>query len=174
MFTEVADMARKRTTPVEVLTETQQKRNTALAMRLAGKQQQQIAQEMGVHKSTVSVWIKEAIADITRENAEEYLELELSRLDAMLAAIWPDIIAGEKGAEWKIDRALAIMEQRAKLTGTYKAAELRAIAEAKGGTNLETASMIVDLFSAITKAVGTDEEQADDEDEESALEDSGQ
>ncbi|MFF4026992.1 helix-turn-helix domain-containing protein [Nocardia elegans] len=149
-------MARKRTTPVEVLTETQQKRNTALAMRLAGKQQQQIAQEMGVHKSTVSVWIKEAIADITRENAEEYLELELSRLDAMLAAIWPDIIAGEKGAEWKIDRALAIMEQRAKLTGTYKAADLRAIAEAKGTVSSGTTSMVGRFFDMLEKAYETD------------------
>lgn len=155
-------MARKRTTPVEVLTETQRKRNLALQMRLSGKTQQQISEEMGVHKSTISLYIKEAIADITRENAEEYLELELSRLDAMLAAIWPDIVAGAKGAEWKIDRALAIMEQRAKLTGTYKAADLRAIAAAKGGVNLETASMIVDLFSAITGVLGDEDDALDD------------
>jgi hypothetical protein len=158
-------MARKRTIPIETLVTTQQKRNYALELRLAGKSQREICEETGWDKSSVSRYISAAIADITRENAEEYLEMELSRLDAMLAAIWPDIISGEKGAEWKIDRALAIMEQRAKLTGTYKAAELKAIAEAKGGANVETASMIVDLFSAITNAVGTDVSNPDDNDE---------
>jgi predicted transcriptional regulator len=158
-------MARKRTTPVEVLESTQQKRNHALQQRLSGKTQQQIADEMGLHKSTISQYIKEAIADITRENAEEYLELELSRLDAMLAAIWPDIVAGAKGAEWKIDRALAIMEQRAKLTGTYKAAELKAVAEAKGGANIETASMIVNLFGLVKDALSDEVDAPQDDDD---------
>lgn len=157
-------MARKRTIPVETLVQTQQNRNRALEMRLAGKSQAQIAAETGWSKQVVSNYIKVAIADITRENAEEYLELELARLDAMFAAIWEDIIAGEKGAEWKIDRALAIMEQRAKLTGSYKAAELKAIADAKGGISSETTSMLGRLFDAIDTIAGIpDDDSGDDE-----------
>ncbi|MGX1809750.1 hypothetical protein ACWIGI_28855 [Nocardia sp. NPDC055321] len=129
-------MARKKTTPVETLVETQQKRNHALSLRLSGKSQQQIADEMKVHKSTVSLWLKDAIADIARENAEEYLQLELARLDVMFESIWRRTAAPRndeerKGQTWLIDRALAIMDQRAKLTGTYKAADLKAVAEAK-------------------------------------------
>ncbi|WP_063023846.1 helix-turn-helix domain-containing protein [Nocardia niwae] len=168
-------MARKRTTPVETLVETQRKRNLALEMRLAGKSQAQITEEMGVHKSTVSMWIKEAIADITRENAQEYLELELSRLDAMWAAIWKKIVnpknAEERKAQtWMIDRALAIMEQRAKLTGTYKAAELKAIADAKGGVGAETLSMIGNFFGKLEELVAADQladnPESDDSNEE--------
>lgn len=161
-------MARKNPHSPEKLAETQRKRNLVLEMRLAGKPQHQIAAETGWSKQTVSLYIKEAIADITRENAEEYLELELQRLDAMWAAIWEQIVAPasddeRKGQTWKIDRALAIMEQRAKLTGSYKAAELKAIAAAKGGGNLETASMLIDLFGMLKKAHNDSDESSNDD-----------
>ena len=164
-------MARKRTHSPEKLAETQQRRNLALEMRLAGKTQAQIAAETGWSKQTVSQYIKDAIAGITRENAQEYLELELQRLDAMWAAIWEQIVdpasdEERRGQTWKIDRALAIMEQRAKLTGTYKAAELRAIADAKGTTSTNTTSMISKLISALelvaTEAEPDDAEHSED------------
>lgn len=155
-------MARKRTTPVEVLHETQQKRNRALQLRLSGKSQREIAEEMEASTSAVSVWIKQALADITRENAEEYLELELSRLDMMWAAIWPRIVAPRNDEErkaqpWLMDRAFEIVEKRAKLTGTYKAAELRAIAEAKGGVSSEVTSMVGSFFGRLDELVAADE-----------------
>ncbi|MEV4127141.1 hypothetical protein [Nocardia sp. NPDC049707] len=167
-------MARKRTHSPEKLAETQRKRNTALEMRLAGKTQAQIAAETGWSKQSVSLYIKEAIADITRENAQEYLELELQRLDAMWAAIWEQIVdpasdEERRGQTWKIDRALAIMEQRAKLTGTYKAAELKAIADAKGGISSETSSMIGRFFTALDQvydAANTAETEQTDPDAE--------
>lgn len=150
-------MARKKTTPVETLVETQEKRNRALEMRLAGKSQAEIAEELGVSSSSVSRYITQAVAAITRENAEEYLQLELSRLDAMLAAIWPKIVHADEGQTWFIDRALAIMDQRAKLTGRYKAAELKAIAEAKGGVSTEITSMVGSFFSRLDELVAADE-----------------
>ncbi|WP_280465852.1 hypothetical protein [Nocardia brasiliensis] len=151
-------MARKNTHSPEKLTQTQQNRNRALELRLAGHSQQKICEITGWSKQRVSIYIKEAIANITRENAEEYLELELSRLDELWAQLWPRIVDAKsreqlKAQPWLIDRALAIMEQRAKLTGTYKAAELKAVADARGGTDSEAASMIVDLFAAITRHV---------------------
>lgn len=149
-------MARKRTIPVETLVATQENRKRALELRMAGKSQAEIAKELDVSSSSVSRYISTAVADITRETADEYLQLELSRLDAMLASIWPDIIAADKGSEWKIDRALAIMEQRAKLTGTYKAAELKAIAEAKGGVSAETTSMVGSFFDRLEELVAAD------------------
>ncbi|WP_043654369.1 sigma factor-like helix-turn-helix DNA-binding protein [Nocardia thailandica] len=139
-------MARKKTVPVEKLVETQERRDRALQMRLAGKSQSEIAAEFGVSSSTVSRYITQAVAAITRENAEEYLALELSRLDAMWAGIWDDATHGDT---WKIDRALAIIDQRAKLTGSYKTAELRAVAEAKATVGDDATSMVSQLVEAL-------------------------
>lgn len=152
-------MARKNTHSPATLAETQQKRNKALEMRLAGKTQQQIAVEMGVHKSTVSGWIKDAIADITRENAEEYIQIQQNRFDAMLAGIWSDATRGDT---WKIDRALAIEDQRAKLLGLYKTAELKAIADAKGNVSEESKSMVGQLVEALHAAYEQDKAAEDE------------
>lgn len=161
-------MARKQTTPVETLVETQRKRNHALELRLSGKSQQQIADEMKVHKSTVSMWIKEAIADITRENAEEYLQLELSRLDVMFESIWrrtsaPKNDEERKAQTWLMDRALAIIDQRARLTGTYKAADLKAVADAKGNVSGEAKSMVGQLVDVLRALHAADEANDDQE-----------
>ncbi|WP_280412549.1 hypothetical protein [Nocardia asiatica] len=148
-------MARKNPHSPEKLAETQRNRNLALELRLAGKTQKQIAEETGWSKQRVSVYIRDAIKDITRENAEEYLSIELDRLDAMWAAIWQKIVSepetsfDRKNQPWLIDRALAIMDQRARLTGTYKTAELKAIAEAKGGVSGEADSMIEKLVDVL-------------------------
>ena len=145
-------MARKK--PVEEMHDAQQRRKRALELRLSGMNQTQIAETMGLHKSTISDYIQHALADITREKADEYLQLELSRLDAMLTAIWPDVMNGDSKT-WYVDRALAIMDQRARLTGHYKAAELRAIADAKGTVSGEAKSMVgqlVDVLHALHAA----------------------
>lgn len=149
-------MARKRTIPVETLVETQEKRNKALEMRIAGKSQAEIAEELDVSSSSVSRYISQAVKDITRENAEEYLTIELGRLDFLWDLIHPDLKAKDKGYEWKIDRALGIIDQRAKLTGSYKAAELKAIAEAKGGVSAETTSMVGTFFDRLEELVAAD------------------
>ena len=49
-----------------------------------------------------------------RDEGAEAVRLELERLDRMLAAIWTHVIAGSFGA---IDRALRIMERRARFMG---------------------------------------------------------
>ncbi|MFE5290348.1 helix-turn-helix domain-containing protein [Nocardia sp. NPDC056611] len=139
-------MARKKTTPVEQLHDVQQRRKRALELRLSGLNQTQIAEEMGLHKSTISDYIAHALAGITREKADEYLQLELSRLDVMWAGIWKDATHGDT---WKIDRAIAIIDMRARLTGTYKAAELKAIADAKGTVADDATSMVGALASAL-------------------------
>ena len=56
-----------------------------------------------------------------RESAAEILELELTRLDRLLMAVYPAAINGDLQA---IDRALKIEDMRAKLLGLYdRAAE---------------------------------------------------
>ncbi|MBF6394111.1 helix-turn-helix domain-containing protein [Nocardia farcinica] len=160
-------MARKHTLSPEQRAGTQERRNRALELRLAGTPQADIAEQMGVSRTTVSKWISHAIRDITRENAEEYIEIQQQRFDAMLAGIWNDATHGDT---WKIDRALAIEDQRAKLLGLYKTAELKAIADAKGNVGEEAKSMVgqlVDVLHALHAQDQDDEsEQPDVEDDE--------
>ncbi|MEV6219784.1 sigma factor-like helix-turn-helix DNA-binding protein [Nocardia sp. NPDC051833] len=167
-------MARKKTTPVETLVETQQKRNRALELRMEGKSQAEIAEELGVSSSSVSRYITQAVKEITRENAEEYLTIELGRLDFLWELIHPDLKAKDKGYEWKIDRALSIIDQRAKLTGSYKAAELRVIADAKGNVSSEAESMVgqlVDVLHALHAANEAEQDPDDDTEDDLAGED---
>ncbi|MFC4128908.1 sigma factor-like helix-turn-helix DNA-binding protein [Nocardia rhizosphaerae] len=161
-------MARKKTIPVETLVETQRKRNRALELRMEGKSQAEIAEELGVSSSSVSRYISQAVKEITRENAEEYLTIELGRLDFLWDLVHPDLKAKDKGYEWKIDRALAIMDQRAKLTGSYKAAELRVIADAKGNVSGEAESMVgqlVDVLHALHAAHEAEQDPDSGEDD---------
>ncbi|MBF6538160.1 helix-turn-helix domain-containing protein [Nocardia farcinica] len=156
-------MARKHTLSPEQRAGTQERRNRALELRLAGTPQADIAEQMGVSRTTVSKWISHAIRDITRENAEEYIEIQQQRFDAMLAGIWNDATHGDT---WKIDRALAIEDQRAKLLGLYKHAELKVVADAKGNVSEESKSMVGQLVEALHTAYTLDKnaENSDEDD----------
>lgn len=57
--------------------------------------------------------LERAEADLVEE-ASDFLQLELERLDAMQARLWPKAMAGELGA---VDRILAIMKRRSKYLG---------------------------------------------------------
>lgn len=84
----------------------------ALTMRLAGVSTRTIAARMGVHPSTVYAWVRDAIAAIPQEEADQLRVLELERLDAMFYAVWMDARGGDTKA---IDVALRIMTRRAHL-----------------------------------------------------------
>lgn len=88
------------------------RKQEALTMRLAGIPTRTIAARLNVHPSTVYAWVKDAIAAIPQEQADELRALELERLDTMLAAVWRDVLAGDTRA---IDSALRIMQRRAAL-----------------------------------------------------------
>jgi transposase-like protein len=88
------------------------RKQEALTMRLAGVSIRTIAARLNVHPSTVYAWVKDAIAAIPQEQADELRALELERLDTMLASIWRDVLAGDTRA---VDAALRIMQRRAAL-----------------------------------------------------------
>lgn len=160
-------MARKSPHSPKFLADTQERRLKALEGVLAGKTQRQIADEMGYSFQAVSKWIKEAIADITRPKAEELIEIQNQRFDRLLAGVWSDATQGDT---WKIDRALAIEDQRARLLGLYKHTELKVIADAKGGLSAETASMVGSFFDKLATLVAneTDTEDAGEPEPEDA------
>lgn len=156
-------MARNRShIPIDKQVEIRERRARFLQMRLAGKTQAQIAAETGFSKQVVSTDIRTALADITRESAEEYVEMINQRYDAMLAGIYEDATHGDN---WKIDRALAIEDQRAKLLGLYKHAELKVVADAKGNVGEESKSMVGQLVNVLHALHGQIQDETDDQDD---------
>jgi hypothetical protein len=94
-----------------------EKAKQALELRRAGWSYDDIAEEVGyANRSVAYKAVKRAIAAITRESATELLELELTRLDDMFSGLYE---AARAGDNFSVDRALKIMEQRAKLLGLY-------------------------------------------------------
>lgn len=91
------------------------KQMQALELRKAGVSYVRIAEVLGyasgsgAHKAVAS-----ALKKTLQEPADDLRTLEIERLDAMLSAIWASVKQGQYGA---IDRAIKIMERKAKLLG---------------------------------------------------------
>lgn len=99
-----------------------ERQRQALELRKAGASFEAIADRLGYgSKSGAYQAVMSAIKRTLREPADEVRELEEQRLDALLLAIWPQATKGNQGA---IDRALRIMERRARLLGLDKPAKL--------------------------------------------------
>jgi hypothetical protein len=90
----------------------------ALDLRKAGMQYAAIAQQLN-YRSAAGAFaaVRSALKRTLKEPADELRQLEVSRLDAMLAGLW---IKARKGDNYAIDRVLRIMERRAKLLGLDK------------------------------------------------------
>jgi hypothetical protein len=87
----------------------------ALELRKAGVTYEVIAGQLGyANASGARKAVVSALKATLREPAAEVRELELARLDAMLLPLWRRVQAGD---EKVVDRALRIMERRARLLG---------------------------------------------------------
>lgn len=92
-----------------------ERRASALQLKIAGATYDAIARALGyANKGNAHRDIQAALAAITKEPAEALKKLELERCDEMLLAIWPQVRKGNLAA---IDRALKIMERRARYEG---------------------------------------------------------
>lgn len=107
----------------------------ALKLRLRGYSFQRIRDELG-HWATshgCRQAVVKAIADITREPAQELVEVELARLDEMFTVAFDKAV--KKGDFYSIESCLKIMDRRSKLLGLDKAAQ----AESTLGNQLQAA-----------------------------------
>jgi len=98
-----------------------EKRRQAVELRKAGATFEEIAAAHGAdgrrlysNKGTAYRAVEQALREAVREPTRELIELETQRLDLMLRALWPQVIAGKLGA---VDRALRVAERRARLLG---------------------------------------------------------
>ena len=92
-----------------------EKQKQALALALAGVDYQTIAEKVG-YNSRQAAWkaVKSALNKTIKAAAEDVKQMQISRLDTMLKAIWASVVAGNLGV---IDRALRLEERRARLLG---------------------------------------------------------
>ena len=89
----------------------------AVQLRRKGLSCDEIGKALGCSRSTaweaINRWLVAKRADI-KEAADDVREMELARMDEMMAGIYPTALQGDMQA---IDRVLRIMERRAKLLG---------------------------------------------------------
>ena len=89
----------------------------ALRLRQQGWSYQRIGDELGITQPGALDCVRRALKKLQEECAEvaeEVRQLELDRLDAMLAGLWDGAETGDTAA---IDRVLKIQERRARLLG---------------------------------------------------------
>ena len=104
----------------------------ALELRKAGVSYQRIADALG-YKSASGAHkaVHTALKKTLQEPADELRTLELERMDAALAAIWPSVKQGQYGA---IDRYVKLSERRSKLLGLDMPAKLDVTTDGKAIT----------------------------------------
>lgn len=120
-----------------------EKAKQALELRRAGWGYQEIADEVGFsNKGTAYKVVQKALAEIPRESAKALLDLELERLDDLFSGLYE---AARNGDNFSVDRALKIMDQRARLLGLYEQKPEDPTAEVRGAL-LDFAAGLKGLF----------------------------
>ena len=95
-----------------------EKQVEAVSLRKAGHTIDEIAARVGYSgKSGAYKAVMSALRKTLQEPADELRTLEVERLDAMLNALWPTIIAQGRGTPRAVEAALKVMDRRAALLG---------------------------------------------------------
>lgn len=103
----------------------------AVELRKAGVNYENIAKALGfADRHTARQCVARALETALLEPSQELITMEQMRLDSLLQAVWGSAVKGDKSS---IDRALKIMERRAKLLGLDRPAKFEAEVTAVGG-----------------------------------------
>jgi hypothetical protein len=87
------------------------RRLEAFTLRRQGQSFESIGQHLGVSPQTVSLWVREAVRAMPKEERDDLRDMELARLDAALVPVMRLVVGGDLFA---VDRMLRIMERRAR------------------------------------------------------------
>lgn len=96
-----------------------ERRQQVLALRRAGLTIIEIGIQLDIHKTTVWNHLERALEGYREQSAidvEHVKAVERSRLERLMQAVWPAATAAKPDLQ-AIDRALRIMERRAKMDG---------------------------------------------------------
>jgi hypothetical protein len=92
-----------------------ERQRQAAALHIAGLTYEEIAERLGYsHRSGAYEAAKVGMQRETLDSKSDLLEVELRRLDIMFMAVW---VNARKGSVVAVDRALKIMDRRAKFLG---------------------------------------------------------
>jgi hypothetical protein len=105
----------------------------ALDLRTTGYTYQQIAVKLKVSVTRAHEMVVQGMTEIVKEPAQAALDLELKRLDTMLAAIMSDASTGDQNA---MNMVLRIMDRRARYLGLDKTQEKAGEVGAPGGLDI--------------------------------------
>lgn len=105
---------RRKVQNVSKQVEIAERRKEALSLRLAGVGYKEIAEVLDVSVSTAHGDIQAALHDIPKAEADQLRQEEAMRLDRLQRTVWPEAI---KGRPEMIDRAIRIIDRRARLFG---------------------------------------------------------
>lgn len=117
------------------------------AARLAGRKPREIAAELGISLSYVKLLIARALKDSREEVARacvDHVAESQDRLSVAMAAIWPQVEAGDPKA---ISTYLAIEDRRARLLGLDAAAKVK-IGGGQEGDGLAPIAIVVTAAQA--------------------------
>ncbi|MCL2515288.1 MAG: helix-turn-helix domain-containing protein [Microbacteriaceae bacterium] len=96
------------------VTDSTARQTEAVRLRLSGANYQQIADALGVNRSTAWRAVDKALKAERFEAVAELRQIELARLDQVLSTLWPKATRGDLQA---VDRVLNTIHLQAKLTG---------------------------------------------------------
>ena len=86
-----------------------------MGMRAKGKSLRTIERETGISKDTVQRYLSAALTSVALPTVEEARKEETERLEALIEAVWPKAITGDKDA---VASYVKLSERLAKITGT--------------------------------------------------------
>lgn len=104
-----------KTTPKKI--RVAERQAAVLQLRLAGLPFSRIAEQLGISIGYANKLATRALAEYhtsAQSDAGDLLALSISRLDRLMATLWPRAIGGNLGA---VDRVLAVEQRRARLLG---------------------------------------------------------
>ncbi len=94
-----------------------ERRRIALELRKAGATYEEIGRSLGITKQSAHELVSKVLDEIqskTSDDADAVKTLEIERLDALFKGLWP---SASKGNPQAVEKALKIMERRARLLG---------------------------------------------------------
>jgi hypothetical protein len=118
-----------------------------------GQTQARIGEELGLSQQRVSEVIAEVREAIPAEVRSDAALLAVERADALLAAVWPEAMAGDHRA---VMAALRVLERQSRLLGLDAAEPLRVALERRLD---DDSQLVVDAVAAALDVLGLDEEQ---------------
>ena len=133
--------------PTSVDIERMEEEWKAVELRKAGLPYETIARKLGLgNSSCAQLMVKRALARVDAEATKDLRDIECRRLDDMLFAIWNHVRQGHLGA---IEKALKIMERRARLLGLDSPVKFDGSVQNTGGVMLVPAGINPEEWAAI-------------------------